>query len=278
MEDAGAIIFKKIRMIPEYFDIHSHLNFKDYDTDRDQVIAALKDNNIWTITVGTDLKSSEEAIHLADKHEHLFASIGLHPADNSEETFDAEVYKKLLIHPKVVAVGECGLDYARLPEDAEAEKQRQKKEFEKQIECAIQYDKPLMIHCRDAYPDAIALLESKKKEYGEKLRGNFHFFTSPIDIARQCLELDFTVSFTGPITFVSAYEEVVAYVPLEKMMAETDAPFASPLPYRGKRNNPLYVQEIVKKIATIKGQELDGVRTQLVQNSLYLFLKKNLTP
>ncbi|MDQ3077185.1 MAG: TatD family hydrolase [bacterium] len=258
-------------MKPDYFDIHSHLDFKDYDTDREEVIQTLKDTNIWTTTVGTELETSKNAVELAEKHRNLYATIGVHPADNHSEEFTAE-YEELVKHPKVVAIGECGLDYTRLPEDSEKEKSRQKALFEQHIEFAIKHNKPLMIHCRDAYPDILAILESKKREYGDKLRGNFHFFTSPIETARQCLETGFSVSFTGPITFASQYEEVVDYVPLERMMAETDAPFASPVPFRGKRNNPLYVQEIVKKIAHIKKIELETVREQLVENSLYFFL------
>jgi TatD DNase family protein len=268
----------------DLFDIHSHLNFKDFDADREEVIAQITKRRIGTITVGTDLKSSKEAADLARRHDNLFASIGLHPADNRGETFSEAEFAALVKDPKVVAIGECGLDYtfARSGPKKETpahineavEKKRQKAEFEKQIEFAVENDKPLMIHCRDAYSDVIAILQSKKKEFGDKLRGNFHFFTSPIEIARQCLELGFTVSFTGPITFVAEYADIVKYVPLPKMMAETDAPFAAPVPYRGKRNNPLYVEEIVKKIAAIKGLNLDRVKKQLANNVFDIFLKK----
>ncbi len=259
----------------DYVDIHSHLNLSEYDADRKEVIAKLKEENIATITVGTGYITSNEAVVLSEEYENLYACVGLHPIDRQEETFDEAEFTKLIAHKKVVAVGECGLDYSCLSEvvDIEAEKKRQKKEFETQIEFAVRHDKPLIIHCREAYPDALTLLESKKKEYGEKLRGDFHFFTSPIEIAQQCLDMGFTVSFTGPITFARQYEEVVAYVPLEKMMAETDAPYASPKPYRGKRNNPLYVKEIVGKIAEIKKLDIDIVRKKLAENAFYLFLR-----
>lgn len=260
----------------QYFDIHSHLNFDKYDEDRAAVIQQLKDENIATITVGTELKTSREAIELADKHENLFATIGIHPADNHTEEFTQE-YDELVKHRKVVAMGECGLDYARL-ENVEVEKVRQKNLFEQQIEFGVKHDKPLMIHCRDAYDDCIAILRYKQQQYGEKVRGNFHFFTSPIEVAKQCLDIGFTVSFTGPITFVSEYSEIVKYVPLERMMAETDAPFASPAPYRGKRNNPLYVKDIVAKIAEIKGLDLETVKKQLILTTFETFFKENLTP
>ncbi len=261
--------------MPDYFDIHSHLNFPEYDQDREAVIQKLVDNNIFTITVGTELKTSQEALALAEKSANLYATIGLHPGHNTGEVFDEKEYEALIAHPKTVAVGECGLDYFRLTENIEQEKERQKALFEQHIAFAIKYDKPLMIHCRDAYPDCLAILTSKKKEYGDKLRGNFHFFTSPIEVAKQCLEIGFTVSFTGPITFAKQYEELVKYVPLGKMMTETDAPYAAPAPYRGKRNEPLYVQEIVKKIAEIKGESLDKVQKQMVKNAFDLFLSKN---
>jgi TatD DNase family protein len=255
----------------DLFDIHSHLNFSDFDQDREEVLAEMKKKRVATITVGTGLKTSQEAVDLADKHANLYASIGLHPADKLQESFNEKDYAALVTHPKTVAIGECGLDYARLPESADSEKKRQKEEFEKQIAFAVAYKKPLMIHCRDAYPDALALLSSKKKEYGDELRGNFHFFTSPLDIAAQVLELDFTMSFTGPITFAPQYEEVVRYVPLSHMMAETDTPYAAPVPYRGKRNNPLYVEEIVKRIAEIKGKDYEIVRQTLVETALQFF-------
>lgn len=256
-------------MIPEYFDIHSHLDFKDYDLDREAVIEELKKNNVWAINVGVNFETSKSAVALAEKHENLFATIGLHPHDDLTESFNEKEYEKLVVHPKVVAIGECGLDYARKPEASEIT--RQKAEFEKQIEFTLKHNKPLMIHCRDAYPDVLEILKSKQQTYGEKIRGNFHFFTSPIEIAKKCLEIGFTVSFTGPITYGNQYDEVVKYVPLDRMMAETDAPFAAPVPFRGKRNNPLYVREIVKRIAEIKALPLETVQSALVQNARNLF-------
>ena len=135
---------------PEYFDIHSHLNFKDYDQDREEVIERMKKEGVWTTTVGVNFETSKESVMLAEKHEGIFSTIGLHPDDDKTSTFEEEKFEVLVKSKKVVAIGECGLDYARLPEDPEKEKARQKKEFEKQIEFAVKYDKPLMIHCRPA--------------------------------------------------------------------------------------------------------------------------------
>lgn len=255
----------------EYFDIHSHLNFTDYDADRDAVISKMKEEGVWTNTVGVNLETSKEAIELAEKHENIFATIGFHPADDVAGTFNEEEFEKLVAHGKVVAIGECGLDYFHIKGDEVAEKARQKQEFEKQIEFAVRHDKPLMIHCRDAYPDCIEILKSFRNKYGEKVRGNFHFFTSPVETAKSCLDIGFTVSFTGPITFVSSLADVVRFVPLDRMMAETDAPFAAPVPFRGRRNEPGYVAEIVRKIAEIKGIGLAEAKRTLVSNALRLF-------
>lgn len=279
-------------MTPEYFDIHSHLNFSQYDADREEVIRKMKEEKVWTITVGVDLETSKEAVALAEKHEGIFSSIGIHPIEESsevralrdakEERFDEAEFAKLVSSPKVVAIGECGLDYSRLASselESAKSKDGQKKLFEQQIDFAVKYDKPLMIHCRsslrtsnDGYEDALEILKSKQKIHGEKVRGNFHFFTSPIEVAKRCLEIGFTVSFTGPITFVSDYEDIVRYVPLNMMMAETDAPFAAPAPFRGRRNSPLYVKEIVKKIAEIKGEDFEKVKRALVDNTFRMFL------
>jgi TatD DNase family protein len=256
---------------PHYFDIHSHLNFEKYDSDREVVISKLAQEKIWTNTVGTDLTTSQEAVTLADTNEHLFATIGLHPADDASKSFDEEAFEKLVVHPKVVAIGECGLDYFRIEGDEAAYKARQKREFEKQIEFAVKHNKPLMIHCRNAYPDCLVILDSFRKTFGPKLRGNFHFFTEPVETVKKVLELGFTVSFTGPITFSRELEDMVKYVPTDMMMAETDSPFAAPHPYRGQRNEPAYVKEVVAKIARIKKMELEKLREQLVDNSLSFF-------
>jgi TatD DNase family protein len=258
----------------EYFDIHSHLNFKEYDKDRNEIIAELQKQKIATITVGVGHRTSEEAVALAEKHPHIFASVGLHP-DHTGEQYDEAKFEALLMHPKVVAVGECGLDYVRLPENAEDKIHIQKENFEKQIELAVHHKKPLMIHCREAFPDALAILESKKQEHGDNLRGNFHFFSAPMSLVKRCLDLDFYVSFTGPITFVQEYVELVKLVPIERIMTETDAPYAAPVPHRGHRNNPLYIPEIVKKITEIKHLSPETAKRALVDNALQLFFNKN---
>lgn len=257
----------------EYIDIHSHLNFPDYEKDFDEVVQRLKDTKTATITVGTDLASSQKAVELAEKYENIYACIGLHPADNLTEVFEVEEFDKLVSHKKVVAIGECGLDYGR-EKNAQVdpeEKKRQLKDFEKQIDFAVKHNKPLMLHVRNAHEDVLSILVEKKKEFGEKLRGNSHFFSGDKEIAQKYLDLGFTVSFTGVITFTQGYDDVVKFVPLDKMMSETDSPFVSPIPYRRTRNEPSYVSEVVKKIAEIRGEDLEFVKKTLKDNAIRYF-------
>lgn len=254
----------------KYFDIHSHLESSRFDEDREEVISFMKDQGVFTITVGTDLENSKRAVRVADNHKNVFASIGLHPNDTIED-FREEDYVELIKNPKVVSVGECGLEFFRLGDDAEEEKQRQIDIFQKQIDFAVKYDKPLMIHVRDAHVEVLSILDENKGKYGHKLRGNIHFFSGDIDTAKRYLELGFTMSFTGVVTFTSDYDEVIKYIPLDKIMSETDSPFVSPIPYRGKRCEPSYVKEVVKRIAEIKELEEKDVKKAMVDNAIAFF-------
>lgn len=256
-----------------HFDIHSHLNFPQFDADRDALIARMKEERIGTITVGTDLRTSREAVMLAEQHEHLFATIGIHPTD-SEESFDADAFSVLAQHVKVVAVGECGLDYFHV-QDAGA-RTRQRRLFEEQIVFAQQHALPLMIHARpskgtmDAYEETLSIL----REHAD-IKANFHFFAGNLSIAKQAVEMGYTLSFDGPITFVDEYDEVVRYVPKDRIMAETDAPFAAPAPFRGKRCDPTMVRHVAERIADIRGIDRTVMASQLVENALKTF---NLSP
>lgn len=218
--------------------------------------------------------------------EGVFACIGVHPIDMRGERFLDFMFADLVKTKRVVAIGECGLDYSRLPAgegssgvfDITAEKERQRKLFEMQVDFAVAQNLPLMIHCRDsnklladAHRDILAILAEKKKDAGQALRGNVHFFSQTIDIAREYFALDFTISFTGVITFSREYDEVVRLAPLDLMMTETDCPYVAPIPYRGSRNEPIYVEEVVKKIAEIRGEDFETVRTAMVQNALRVF-------
>ncbi len=250
----------------KYIDIHSHLGFADYGKDQDEVVKRMQDNGVSTITVGTDLESSREAVKVAEKYENVLACIGAHPHDDTHFVFVEEDFAELVKNPKVVAIGECGLDYFKLTENIKAEKSRQKKEFIKQIEFAIKYQKPLMLHVREAYEDAYEIL----KNY-PKARGNVHFFTGTTEWAEKFIDLGFTISFPGVITFAKETQDAVKNIPLNMMHAETDSPFAAPTPYRGKRNEPTYVIEVVKKIAELRGNDLETIQKQLLENAKRVF-------
>lgn len=255
-------------MIPKYFDIHSHLNFPDYDSDRKEVIEEMKRERVFTTTIGTNLKTSEESIKLAKENENLFACVGVHPSDTKEE-IDFENLEELAKEKEVVCIGETGIDSFHCDDD---QVEFQKEVFKKHIEISLKTGKPLMLHLRtgkgkqSTYEQALDIL----KEYPEA-KGNSHFFAGTLDEAREFLERGFTISFTGVITFVEDYRKIIKEAPLEKIMAETDAPFVAPAPFRGKRNSPVYVKEVVKKIAEIKEIDEEFAREKLLENSFKFF-------
>ncbi|MGB8815850.1 MAG: TatD family hydrolase [Minisyncoccia bacterium] len=258
----------------KYIDIHSHLGFDDYGTDQKEVIKRMQDADVATIVVGADLESSKEAVKVATENENIWACVGMHPNDNPTEVFNEKNYEELVKNPKVVAIGECGLDYFFKDESLALEglslekvKQKQKENFIKQIEFAIKYKKPLMLHIRDAHDDAYEIL----KKYEGKVFGNLHFFTSSLKNAERFIGLGFTISFPGIITYLRDFDKVIKSIPLDKIHAETDSPYASPLPHRGERNEPSYVIEVYKKIAEIRGEDPEKVRLQLLENAKKVF-------
>jgi len=259
-------------MTLKFFDIHSHIQMKEFDHDRDAVLSRMESEGVGAIVVGVDLKSSGQAIAFAEKHDFLWATVGLHPHDNLKEMFDAGAYHELAKHPKVVAIGECGMDYSRT--HAPEALVRQNDIFKKQIELALKEDKPLMLHIRDkpgridAYDDVVKILNEYK---GTELRGNVHFFAGDWRIAQNFFDLGFTISFTGVITFANQYDEVIKNAPLKNILSETDCPFVAPMPYRGKRNEPVYVKEVVKRIAEIRGEPLEHIAETLLSNAKRVF-------
>lgn len=264
-------------MKSKYFDIHSHLNDSRFADDLNEVVSRMRSSNTSTIVVGTDMEMSKRAIELAEEHRDIWATIGLHPTDNHREEFDVSAYEHMAAHPRVVAIGECGLDYYWPAHDGWAsgekeEKLRQRELFEKQIMIAERAHKPLMIHGRptkgsmDAYEDILEILHAYPS-----VRGNVHFFVGDTVIAKKFLERGFTMSFTGVLTFSGDYDEVVRFLPLESIMSETDAPYVAPKSVRGKRNEPSFVQETVKCIADIRKQDESTVSEALVENAFRVF-------
>ncbi len=252
------------------FDSHCHLQLPQFDADREDVFARMRGGGVGGIVVGTDLTTSRAGIALAEKYDFLWASVGLHPNDNLEEKYDISYYEALAGNPKVVAIGECGLDYFRSGGTNE-EKIVQKERFEKQIELAIKLNKTLIVHCRNAHDDMLEMLAAYKKGRGEKLKIVIHFFTGSGELAQKYLGLGCYLSFPGPITYTDMYDESISVTPLDRILSETDAPFAAPVPFRGKRNEPAYVEHVVAKVAAIKGLPVGEVAEQIVKNTQKAF-------
>jgi TatD DNase family protein len=271
----------------KYFDIHSHMNFAAYDADREEVIKRSQTAGIGMITVGTQIDTSKAAVKLAQTHAGMYAAIGLHPIHTSASHHDSaelgegakdftsrgevaniEDYRTLANDPKTVAIGESGLDYFRLEPESVA---KQVKAFETMIDLANEVRKPLMLHIRNgsgksAYKDAFEILKTRST-----VNGNLHFFAGSPEEAKPFLDLGYTFSFTGVITFARNYDEVINYIPLSRIMTETDCPYVTPAPYRGKRNEPSYVIEVIKALANIRKEDEAVVIKQVAENVSRVF-------
>ena len=254
----------------KYIDAHCHLQFEQYDEDREELIARMREEGVAGVVVGTDLESSRAAVALAEQHEHLYAAVGQHPTD-SEEPFDAEAYRALASRARVVAIGECGLDYFRAG-DVAAARAAQIPLFKRHVALAAELDKPLIIHARpskgtqNAYQEVLEILAEAKQKYPD-LRGDSHFFAGGLAEAGAFIKLGFTISFTAVITFAREYDEVVRSVPLESILAETDAPYVAPVSRRGQRNDPFAVADVVARIAELRGEDLEIVRATIMANT-----------
>ncbi|MDP1707403.1 MAG: TatD family hydrolase [bacterium] len=270
----------------KYVDAHCHIQFEQYAEDDAALIDRMRVEGVAGVVVGVDKKSSKEAIILTKEHEHLFASVGLHPNRVADEPFDADVFRELANNSKVVAIGECGLDYFRPAEVNDDVKNKQKKVLREHIALAVELDKPLIIHARpskgtkhpvgypdagDAYHDLIEILKETKAEHGEAVCGDVHFFVGGIKEAEALIKLGFTISFTAVITFTRDYDEVIRSVPIESILSETDAPYVAPVSRRGERNDPLAVIDVVSKIAEIRNEPIETVRAALLANASRIF-------
>lgn len=282
----------------KYIDCHSHPHDKKFlaeGVDQDKMMQELLEDSGATIAIGTDYTETQNAISFAQKYENCWCTIGIHPADNHMEIFDEEKYESFLKlgKGKIVGVGECGLDYYyfektfgkdwKESEDCKKEVERQKILFRQQIEFALKYDLPLVIHGRpsknsmDAYRDVLDILEenpSAGSGPSASLRGHAHFFVGNLEIAKRFLDLGFLMSFDGPVTFTKEYDEVIKFLPMENIMIETDSPYAAPTPYRGQTNYPIYVVEVAKRIAELKNLSVEEVLEITKNNTIKLFRLK----
>ncbi|MBI2013308.1 MAG: TatD family hydrolase [Candidatus Colwellbacteria bacterium] len=275
-------------MNPRLIDVHTHTQFAAYEKDSREVIVRALESGVWIINVGTQVNTSIRAIDVArDYKEGVYAAIGLHPIhtdksyhDEKElggpptggftsrgEEFDYEYYKKVGQHSKVVAIGECGLDYYRSSQET---KKKQFAAFEAQIKLSHELQKPLMIHCRQAFPDLIKLLTNNYKLL-TNLPGVVHFFSGTKNDAKALMELGFSFSFGGVTTFARDYDEVIKYIGLDRIVLETDAPYVAPTPHRGKRNEPTYIVYVAEKLAEILGVATDTVAKMTTANARRIF-------
>lgn len=252
------------------FDSHCHLQFPQYKDDLDAVLLHMREREMGAVVVGTGLQTSKAGVELAESHGFLWASVGLHPNDDPSETFDEAAFAELAQHPKVVAIGECGLDYYRTGKTGE-EREVQLKRFEAQLQLALMLNKALVIHCREAHEDMLTTLAAHRRDHGDKLRIVMHFFTGTVELAQRYLDLGCYLSYPGPITFTDMYDEAIKATPMDKLLAETDAPFAAPAPHRGKRNEPSYVVEVARKIATLRAISEEEVAGTVTENAKKVF-------
>lgn len=286
------------------FDTHCHVHFNAFKDDMDDVVRSALEKDVAMITVGTQKDTSANGVKLAERYDKVWASVGLHPShllpgyvDEDEvafrsrnEEFDPNYYRELLRHPKVVAVGEMGLDYYHENPDVPLDemKKLQAKAFEAGARLAMSEKLPIIIHCRDAHDDQIELLT---KIYGpyvddDPVRGVIHCFTGTTQDAERYFNLGFFISFTGIITFPprksdveagkETLQDVVRWAPLDRILVETDAPYLAPVPMRGKRNLPEYVRHVAEKVAELKGLSPEEVEEQTTKNTLRLFAKISL--
>lgn len=267
-----------LKNIP-WFDAHAHIQLSQFDVDRAEVLARMQEKGVGAIVVGTDFETSKAAVELVEEHDFLWASVGLHPNHPStssgqatiEENFDISKYEALARNQKVVAIGECGLDYYR-QEPTEIIKKAQHERFKKHITLACAVNKPLIVHCRSTLGSTNAheeMLELLTAHSG--VCAVMHFFTSTKEIAEKYLALGCYLSFSGPITFTDRYDGAIRTTPLDRMLSETDSPFAAPVPFRGTRNEPIYVAGVVKKIATVKNLPVDEVAAHIRHNAQAVF-------
>lgn len=280
----------------KFIDTHTHINLRAFADDAAETIKRAHEAGVAVVNVGTQIDTSRQAVALLDEFpEDVYAVVGLHPTHTyahdyvddeevkfktREEHFDPELYKPLLTNPRVVGIGECGLDYYRMPEDRDHEeiKQLERTAFEAQIQLALENNKALCIHCRpsegtnDAYEDLLEII-SKTKNANPELRFEVHCYTGDLETAKKFVELGGFIGLNGIITFdkTTRSEEVVKGLPLESIILETDAPYLTPKSNRGKRNEPAYLPEVAEKIAEWKNISVDEVAAHTTANAKKLF-------
>jgi len=263
-----------------FYDTHAHLDYDDYLADFTDVLTCARDAGITKIiSIGTDLNSSRRALALAEKHEMIYAAVGWHPSNAHVAPADIRAeLRELARHPKTVAIGECGLDYYRLPssqggssaDDADF-KRKQAEIFEQQLKVAVETGLNCVIHQRSSFEDILAQIQP----FVRKTKGVFHCFGESVERLQRILELGWLVSYTGIVTFKNGQNirDAVAATPPDRFMLETDCPYLAPVPYRGKRCEPAYVREISLTIAQVRNCSLDELSVSTCRTAHQFFPK-----
>ncbi len=254
-----------------FIDSHCHLdklNYQELHQDVDHVISKAKESNVNAmLSVGVTLDSFENMMAMIEHRDDVYASCGVHPLD-VESPFCLDTLRRYVANPKVVAVGETGLDFHYKPETKALQLER----FAQQVDVANEVNKPLIIHTRNARAETLTMLTEHQ---AEKCGGVIHCFTEDLDFAKSAMDLGFYISISGIVTFRAATElkQVVKALPLNRLLIETDSPYLAPVPHRGKENQPAYVVEVASYIAQLKGVSLQEVASQTTQNFHNLFLR-----
>ncbi|MDO4997523.1 MAG: TatD family hydrolase [Neisseria sp.] len=248
-------------------DSHCHLNFDGLSNRLPEVFANMENNQVkQALAISVSKSSFAEVLTLAEQNEHIFASVGIHPDDPNAEEFTLDELLQHAQHPKVVGIGETGLDYYWCKGDLAWQHQR----FRTHIQAANQSGLPLIIHTRDAADDTMAMLKQENAHAGV-----IHCFTEDVRVAKLALDLGFYISFSGIVTFKNAplIQEAARYVPLDRMLVETDAPFLAPVPKRGKQNEPAYVLHTAEFLAKLRDDSLENIAAATCENFYRLFNK-----
>ncbi|PKO84151.1 MAG: DNAase [Betaproteobacteria bacterium HGW-Betaproteobacteria-11] len=248
-------------------DSHCHLDFPDFQGKEGELLANMQATGVgWALIAGVTLERFPGVLALVDRFPNLFAGVGVHPDTEQGEEPDVERLVQLAEHPKVVAIGETGLDYYRLKGDMEW----QRKRFRTHIHAARQSRKPLIIHTREAAEDTLRLLA---EEHGGGVGGVFHCFTETREVASKALDLGFHISISGIVTFKNARQvkDVATFVPLDRLLVETDSPYLAPVPHRGKQNQPAWVCHVAAEVARLRGIEFEVLAQATTSNFCQLF-------